>query len=215
MDNLKKEHTSKNYEDLIKEYHLNKKVILKSVDLELFKNKINRTTENGELVETNHLEFLPPLMTVIGFKFTDDKNKFCEKTGSPLIELKCKWYNSHTKSFSENFLPIETLYQVNDTQDIIFKTDLLSDIVNSIEENFFFNLPAIKSFKLEGQDIMITHTLGRSEAVLYKHYFYQMNYFDYISHNKSAVTIDETFTKKMRMRFLEKNILIIIQEDLD
>jgi len=199
LQDLKKELTSKNYENLIKEKHLNKKVILKSVDLELFKNKINRTKENGELVETNHLEFLPPLMTIIGFKFSDDKNKFCEKTGIPLIELKCKWYNSHTKSFSENFLPIETLYSVTDTQDIILKEDLLSDIVSSIEDNSFFNLPIFpttKCFNLEGRDIKISHTLGHSEAVIYKHYFYQMNYFDYIYQNKFAVTIDDSFTKK-------------------
>ncbi|MBZ4035488.1 hypothetical protein K6T82_11970 [Flavobacterium sp. 17A] len=196
---LKKELISKNYEKLINENHLNKKAILKSVDLELFKTKINRTKENGELAETNHLEFLPPLMTIIGFKFQDDKNKFCEKTGIPLIELKCKWYNSNTKSFSENFLSIETLYRVNDTQDILLNADLLSDIVNSIEDNSFFNLPILpvnKCFNLEGRDIRISHTLGRSEAVLYKHYFYQMNYFDYISQNKSSITIDDSFTKK-------------------
>jgi len=199
LDDLGKELTSKNYENLLNENHLNKKVILKSVDLELFKNKINRTKENGELVETNHLEFLPPLMTIIGFKFPDDKNKFCEKTGVPLIELKCKWYNSNTKSFSENFLSIETLYRVNDTQDIILNTDLLSDIVNSIEDNSFFNLPLLpltKCFNLEGRDIRISHTLGRSEAVIYKHYFYQMNYFDYINQNKFAITIDDSFNKK-------------------
>lgn len=196
---LGKELTSKNYENLLNDNHLNKKVILKSVDLELFKNKINRTKENGELVETNHLEFLPPLMTVIGFKFPDDKNKFCEKTGAPLIELKCKWYNSHAKSFSENFLSIETLYRVNDTQDIILKEDLLSDIVNSIEDNSFFNLPIFpptKCFNLEGSNIKISKTLGRSDTVLYKHYFYQMNYFDYINQNKSVITIDDSFSKK-------------------
>ncbi|OMQ13091.1 hypothetical protein [[Flexibacter] sp. ATCC 35103] len=190
----------KNYESLIKENYLNKKVVLKSVDVELYKKKINRTAENGELVETNHLEFLPPIMTVIGYKIEDIKNKFCEKTGvalKPQIELKCKWYNSNSKSFSESSFPHEILYLVKDIQDLFLERDLLSDIAESIEENAFFNLPLSNTFLLEGNiNIAITHTIGHSESTIYKHYFYQMNYFDYISQNKAVITIDSDFSKK-------------------
>ncbi|OXB04430.1 hypothetical protein [Flavobacterium pectinovorum] len=187
-----KELSIRNYENLIKEHYLNKKVILKSVDIELFKIKVNRTKENGELVETNHLEFLPPLMSVIGFKFNDEKNKFSEKTGLPMIELKCKWYNSSAKTFSESFFPSEILYSVKDVEDLFPEKDLLSDIAESIEENSFFNLPIIKPFNLEGNknSTVINYSIGRSESIIYKHYFYQMNYFDYITQNKSVITID-------------------------
>ncbi|WP_281322325.1 hypothetical protein [Flavobacterium aestivum] len=197
LEKAKKELSIKNYENLIKESYLNKKVVLKSVDVELFKKRVNRTKENGDLVENNHLEFLPPLMTIIGYKFSDDKNKFCEKLGVPLIELKCKWYNSSSKTFSEAFLKYETLYSVQETQDLLLEKDLLSDVHDSIEENKFFILPISNPFKLEGSEngSYITETIGHSEAIVYKHYFYQMSYFDYITYNKSIITIDRPFTE--------------------
>ena len=197
LEDLKKELSSKNYENLIKESYLNKKVVLKSVDVELFKTKINRTKENGELVETNHLEFLPPVMIIIGYKFLDDKNKFCEKSGFPLIELKCKWYNSSSKTFSESFFSYEILYLIKETQDLFVDKDLLSDINESIEENNFYILPIVKPFELVGDinNKTIDKTIGHSKAILYKHYFYQMNYFDYITQNKSVTTIDRVFDK--------------------
>jgi hypothetical protein len=197
LNDSKKEVSSKNYENLIKESYLNKKVVLKSVDIELLKNKINRTMENGELVETNHLEFLPPVMTIIGYKFSDEKNKFSEKSGLPLIELKCKWYNSNSKTFSESYFPYEILYSVKETQELFVDKDLLADVNESIEENHFFILPILKSFKLEGDpnEKNIVQTIGHSQAILYKHYFYQMNYFDYITQNKSVITIDRVFNK--------------------
>jgi hypothetical protein len=197
LEILNKELSIKNYENIIKEFHLNKKVVLKSVDIELSKIKINRTKDNGELIETNHLEFLPPVMTIIGFKFSDDKNKFCENSGSLLIELKCKWYNSSSKTFSESFFPPEILYFVKDTQDLFKDNDLLTDVAESMEENLFFNLPIPKPFKLEGNinGKTINKTIGHSDSILYKHYYYQMNYFDYITQNKSVITIDIPFVK--------------------
>ena len=200
LDDSKKELTSKNYEKLIKENYLNKKVVLKSVHLELSKNKINRTKENGELIETSHLEFLPPVMTIIAYRFPDEKFKFCEKSGQPLIELKCKWYNSNSKTFSESFFPFEILFYVKETQELFLNNDLLSDVNESIDGNSFFNLdipifPINKSFILEGSNTKISKTLGRSESIMYKHYFYQMNYFDYIIQKRSAITIDDIFIK--------------------
>lgn len=199
LEDINKELSSKNYENLIKQSYINRKVVLKSVDIELNKVKVNRTKDNGELIETSHLEFLPPIMTIIGFKFSDEKNKFSEKSGLPLIDLKCQWYNSNSKSFSELYLPSETLYEVKNTQDLFPEKDLLSDIVESVEKNSFFNLPilpSINSFTLEGSSTKISKTLGRSQDILFKHYFYQMNYFDYLTQKKSAVTINDIFTIK-------------------
>lgn len=204
LEILKKEPSVKNYENLIKELYFNKKVVLKNVNVELNKIKVNRTKDNGELLETNHLEFLPPIMTIIGFKFCDDKNKFCENTGSPLLDLKCKWYNSSTKTFSEYFLPYKTVKQVIETQELVVKNDLLGDITESIEDNSFFLLPINNSFELEddAKNVKIVNTLGQSHSILYKHYFYQMNYFDFITQKKSAITIDQIFTKKTEIDIL-------------
>ena len=204
---LKKELINKNYENLITTKYLNKKVVLKSVDIELSKIKINRTKENGELLETNHLEFLPPVMTIIGFKHSDEKHKFCEKTGLPLIELKCKWYNSNSKSFSESFFNYEILYTITETQDLIFDKDLLTESVKSIEENTFVIFPLQKSFVLEGdsKNTKIVSTIGQSDSILFKHYFYQMNYFDQVAQKKSTINIDRVFdTKKETEIYGEK-----------
>jgi hypothetical protein len=196
LEDLKIDISNENYESLIKSY-LSKKVVLKSVDIELNKKKINRTKENGELVETNHLEFLPPVMTIIGFRFFDEKNKVCNKSGFPLLEFKCKWYNSKSKIFSELFFPYEILYSIVETQDLFVDRDLLSDINESIDENYFFNLFIPKLFELEGDvnEKNVIKTIGHSEAISFKHYFYQMNYFDYSTQKKSAITIDISFDK--------------------
>lgn len=202
-----KELTSRNYESLLRASYLNEKVALKSIDLELFKDKINRTKENGELIETNHLEFLPPVMTVIGFKYSDEKHKYCEKTGLPLIEFKCKWYNSSSKSFSESFFQYDILYSIKETQELFDETDLLADVSESLDENLFFILPLEKRFPLELEDnktkkeIFITKTIAQSYSISFKHYFYQMNHFDYGTQKKSSVTIDIPFTT------IQENIL--------
>lgn len=194
-----KELTSKNYENLVRTSYLNKKVALKSIDLELFKNKINRTKENGKLVETNHLEFLPPVMTVIGSKYTDEKDKFCEKTGLPSIELKCKWYNSSSKTFSELFFPYDILYSIKETQELLEEKDLLADISESLDKNLFFILPLEKIIYLESEDnkqkneTSIIKTIAQSDSISFKHYFYEMNHFDYITQQKSSITIDQPF----------------------
>lgn len=196
---LGRELTSKNYENLIRESYLNRKVVLKSIDLELFKNKINRTKENGELIETNHLEFLPPVMTVIGFKYSDEKQKYCEKTGLPLIELKCKWYNSSSKTFSESFFQYDILYSIIETQELFDEIDLLADISESLDGNLFFILPLEKKFPLELEgnnttnETFVTKTIAQSHSISFKHYFYQMNHFDYGTQKKSTITLDSSF----------------------
>jgi len=197
LENSDKELSARNYENLLKASYLNKMVVLKSVDVELGKKKVNRTKDNGELVETNHLEFLPPIMTIIGYKYTDEKHKFCEKTGLPLIEFKCKWYNSNSKTFSELLFPYNVLYTVKEIQDLFLHKDLLSDINESIEKNIIYNLHINKSFELEGdKEIKITKTIGYPVAIVHKHYFYQMNYVDHITQNKFTITIDQDFDKK-------------------
>jgi hypothetical protein len=207
LQDLNKDLSSKNYENLIKESYLNKKVVLKSVDVELSKVKINRAKDNGDLIETNHLEFLPPIMTIISFKFSDEKNKFCENSGSPLLELKCKWYNSSSKTFSEALFPSEILYFIKETQELFDENDLLADISESLDKNLFFILPLEKKFPLElednktKKDTIITKTIAHSYSISFKHYFYQMNHFDYLSQKKSSITIDNPFTT------IEDNIL--------
>ncbi|MFL9836731.1 hypothetical protein ABS768_04425 [Flavobacterium sp. ST-75] len=196
LEKINLDNDTKGYDKLIRNNFLHRKVVLKSVDLELLKIKVNRTKENGDLVETNHLEFLPPVMTIIGHRWVDEKNKFCDKTGLPLVELKCKWYNSSSKSFSESFFSYGILYLVKEIQYLLPDRDLLSEINESIEENSFYNFSISKPFELEGNpDVTISRTIGFPLSITFKHYYYQVNYSNYITQKKSVTTIDQNFNK--------------------
>lgn len=191
--------TIRNYEKLIKDSYISKKVVLKSVDIELTKIKVNRTKENGELVETNHLEFLPPVMSIIGFRWIDDKNKFCSKTGLPLIELKCNWYNSKLKIFSELHFTCETLFTIKEAVELS-GADLLKEISESLETNRMYSLRLEKPFDLEVEDaindpkIKICNSIATSQAMIFKHYFYLMSYYDLVEQKKNTIKIDSVFS---------------------
>ncbi|AJA68685.1 hypothetical protein MODO_0240 [Myroides odoratimimus] len=175
----------------IEEKYIYKQVVLKSVDLELFKHKINRTKENGDLVETNHLEFLPPVMTVIGCKFIDEKDKFCSHTGGPAIELKCKWYNSQSKTFSEESFRIENLYLI-DLKIEGITNDLLSEYKEQIESNSFNLIELKKPLVLEGTDgLSVKYSLLQIESIVYKHYFYEALVYSLLKNSKESILINK------------------------
>lgn len=175
-----------------------KNVALKSVDLELHKEKITRERENGELVVTNHLEFLPPVMTVIGCRFIDEKNKFCVSSGRPAIELKCKWYNSHLKTFSEDYFRIETLFKI---EFLIDERDLLTEYKEQIETNLFNLIELDKGILLEGTKDKVNYSLIQIEAIVFKHYFYEALTFDILKNKKNSVLIGKTIES------IENNVL--------
>ncbi|WP_121966181.1 hypothetical protein [Myroides sp. N17-2] len=179
----------------IEEKYIFKQVVLKSVDLELFKHKINREKENGDLVETNHLEFLPPIMTVIGCKFIDDKDKFCSHTGEPAIELKCKWYNSQSKTFSEESFRIESLYLI-DLKIEGITSDLLSEYKEQIESNSF-NLIELKTpLGLEGTvGLSVKYSLLQIENIVYKHYFYEALVYNLLKNSKESILINKNINE--------------------
>ncbi|MDM1500915.1 hypothetical protein HX071_01690 [Myroides marinus] len=178
----------------IEEKYIYKKVVLKTVDLELFKHKINREKENGDLVETNHLEFLPPVMTVIGCKFIEDKEKFCAHTGQAAIELKCKWYNSQSKAFSEESFRVDNLYLV-DLKIEGIKSNLLSDYKDLIDGNSFHLIELNRPVLLEGTDNLVSYSLLRIESIVYKHYFYEALVFSLLKGKKEPLLIKKEIQK--------------------
>lgn len=175
----------KKIESLLQANYLNKKVCLKSMPLELVKVKANRSYEKDKFIETNHLEFLPPIMSIIGFRFPDEKKRYCEETGKLKIEVKCKWYNSATKSFSEEFIPYQVLFIVKETYEIS-GTDLVADIQKTIESNSLIIAKNKKPFKLEEikPEINITNTLLEPSEVYFNHYHYVLQSLDYIVQQK-------------------------------
>ena len=180
----------KNIDILIKEEFLHKRVSLKSVDLELHKVKINKEKENGDLVETNHLEFLPPVMTIIGHRFIDDKNKFCDRSGIPLLELKCKWYNSQSKSFSEEFIKLEALYEI-DLKLSNGERNLLDDYYESVNSNDYFLVPLNESIKLEKSESEVRFMPIQVEDIIYKHYFYEALISNMFSNKKELMLLTD------------------------
>src|SRR5690606_40281237 len=118
--------------------------------------KINREFKKGELIETNHLEFLPPIMTIIGYRFIDDKKKYCEETGEFNLEFKCKWYNSSTKSYSEEFIHYKAIYLIKETSELTEDTDPLTDALESINSNKLIKIKLENYLKLEGLNPGIT-----------------------------------------------------------
>src|SRR5690606_12894048 len=76
-------------------------VCLKNVDFELNKKKVFLDTTDGQRVnkENNHLDFLPPVMTIIDVTKNKEEKRFSsknqdikEKDCSKYL-FKCKWYN--------------------------------------------------------------------------------------------------------------------------
>ena len=182
-----------------RENYLYKKVTLRSVEVELNKIKVNRSIESGKLSETNHLEFLPPIMSVIGLRIEDKGKKYCVETGNLMFEMKCKWYNSATKSFSEEFFPAHVLYLVKDTAEIIENKDLLSDMSDLIESNNLISIGLQKGFLLENSgnnEVEISKTLLEPQSIYFHHYYYRYQAFDFVLNKQITKTINQNFIVK-------------------
>ncbi|KZE77151.1 hypothetical protein HX030_12640 [Myroides odoratimimus] len=192
MLELDKEFTDSGICELMKDEYFHKKVALKSIDIELHKHKINRENINGELIETNHLEFLPPVMSIIDFRFINEKNKFCKVTNTPLIELKCKWYNSQSKTYSEDFFKAEILYEINQHLEA---DDVFNYYLDQLESNSYNIVTLDKEMKLEESNITVKYTLVQIQEILFKHYFYQAFVVNLIDSKKESRLIKEKATE--------------------
>jgi len=201
FENIKFEEnqTQKQIDTFIKCTFYNKKVALKSLDLELKKVKAYRSFEKDKFIETNHLEFLPPIMTIIAHRFPDDKKKFCEETGRLKVDFKCKWYNSASKSFSEEFIPYQVLQLVKETSEL-FEKDILSDIKVAIESNKLIkiNVKDKDVFSLEGSDslVEIKKTILEPTDIYFKHYHYVFQSFNCVTQKKQILKLDSVFETK-------------------
>lgn len=190
----------KDIESKIKNDYLNRKVSLRSIYIELIKHKIFRSSSNGNFVETNHLDFLPPVMQIIGYKFTDDKKKICEDTGNLKLEFKCKWFNHITKGFSEEYIPYQALVFINNMEGTNFNIENLSKLIannqlikykldkyninNEILEFDYINEK--EAFKLEGINIEIKSSLLQPKDVIFKHYFHTLQSVNLVSQTNTS-----------------------------
>lgn len=156
----------------------NKLVILKSVDLELKKKAIKETNDLdiSKFTTSAHLEFLPPVMTIIGYKFSDDKKKVCEETGEIKLEFKCKWYNSAAKTFSEDFLPYQVLAFIENYEEISNKVKSFTELIksNKLIQIKLENPILFKNDTGEYTSEVISYELLKPQSVAFYHYHHQL-----------------------------------------
>ncbi|RRT90070.1 hypothetical protein [Empedobacter falsenii] len=158
--------------------YYNKLVILKSVDLELKKRAIKETNDldNAKFTTSTHLEFLPPTMTIIGYKFSDEKKRICEDTGDINLEFKCKWYNSTAKTFSEEFLPYQVLALIKNNEELDKRIKLLPELIKSkkIIQIALENPIVFKNREGEPTGEEISYELLKPHSIAFYHYYHQL-----------------------------------------
>lgn len=188
------EDLTKNAICLIKESDINtfinKKVILKSWKIELGKKRSNfsdDTYSNKKINKvTGHLSFLPPVMIVVGSKKIDEikDSNFDKKTGLikrefSKILLKCKWFNSLTNTFSEDFFTPEALDIVEDID-----SNVINDIQDFIKNKIFlrFNNHKLNNFN-NG------NTIGKPLKIVFNHCYYELEYFDFLTNKNETIEL--------------------------
>lgn len=190
--------------EYLKGLYLNKMVCLKSVDFELNKKKIFIDSSDGIRTnkENNHLDFLPPVMTIIDIvknkeekRFSSTKLESVEKDLSKYI-FKCKWYNSKTSSYSEEFVPSKILGLV------INQSELIEILMAGITENNFLitSLKEKHILELEDSKDQVISSIIKPIEIIFNHYYYKINAFDYLKQKTLSYTIDNLHS----LNFIEK-----------
>ncbi|WP_336718545.1 hypothetical protein [Chryseobacterium mucoviscidosis] len=197
--------------EFLKESYLNKLVCIKSVDFELNKKKIFIDSSDGVRTnkENNHLEFLPPVMTIIDIvknkeekKFSSTKPDYVEKDLSKYM-FKCKWYNPKSSSYSEEYIPSKILGIIDDYSE---KT---KDIIKGFSENNFLIIKQKSKhrFKLEDNSVEIINTVVKPIELVFNHYYYEVSCFDFIKQKITYHPIDDIVTKALPTDYVQKSTI--------
>lgn len=195
--------------EFLRESYLNKLVCLKSVDFELNKKKIFIDSSDGIRTnkENNHLEFLPPVMTVIDVvknkeekKYSSTKKDFIEKDLSKYL-FKCKWYNPKTSSYSEELIPSTILGIVNDY------SEKIDDIIKGFNENNFLIIKqkSKDEFELEDNSAKINNTLIKPLELVFNHYYYNVSSFDFVKQKTAFHPLDDIITDGLTIDYIQKS----------
>ncbi len=184
----------------LKKHYLKRQVILKSCDYELGKQKSTFEEKENKSSQkiSAHLDFLPPVLTVIDVKKNEDKIAYNPKTGnqkkiSSFFLLKCKWYNPSSGGFSEDFLPIEAVEIIPDVLSI-------DNVKTLIADKSLFRLDLEKPIELEGGN-KIYHTYIQATDLVFNHYKYKLKYFDLFKNKYSETDLSEVDFKRNQISF--------------
>lgn len=178
-------------------------VCMKNVDFELNKKKVFIDSSDGARIskENNHLDFLPPVMTIIEIIKNKDEKRYSPINGEAEKEcskylFKCKWYNPQTTSYSEDLFPINILGLVKNQEHIF---NLIKEFK---EDNDFLYLltlekeKKIKNISDKKNPIIIKKTLVKINDLAFNHYYYTFEYFDYLFQKRSISKISNFKNEK-------------------
>lgn len=174
----------------IKKTFLNNQVILKSCDYELGKLKTTfvKTDYKSSQKVNSHLDFLPPVLTVIDVKKNDEKVGYNPKSGNlrkitSEILLKCKWYNPLSGGFSEDFIPLETVEMIKS----VINLEMISNLISN--KTFFRNV-FTNHIELES-GINLQHSYIQPIELIFNHYKYKLKYFDFFKTKYDEMDLSE------------------------
>jgi len=217
--------------EYLKKY-IGKLTCLKSVDFELNKKKVFTDSSDGTRIskENNHLDFLPPVMTIIEVIKNKEEKKYSFVDGKPEKEctkylFKCKWYNSLTTSYSEDLFPSNILGLVKNEEPTFNLIKEFKDDNNSYYLLTLDKEKKIKNISDKENPIIVKKTLVKINDLAFNHYYYTFEYFDYLFQKRSTSRIgnfkneknlihekDEIFTNKLP-RIIENKYQIINSKD--
>jgi len=193
-------------EEVRKEF-INEQVILKSCDLELgkFKTTYSQTGNKPTEKVTAHLDFLPPVLTVIDLKLNEEKHSYNPKSGNlkkifSTYLLKCKWYNPISGSFSEGFLPLDAVKKIASVN--------INPMREAIKEKQIFRYDLNKDILVESKK-SLSHIYIQPLEIIFNHYLYQIRYYDifrdrYSKVDVSAVVFEQNEILKIDDLIIEK-----------
>ncbi|WP_426482255.1 hypothetical protein [Chryseobacterium sp. R2ACT005] len=194
--NLEKLISIEDYEiDYLKKTYLNNLVCLKNVDFELNKKKVFIENSNGLRAnkEQNHLDFLPPVMTIIDIVKNKEEKRFSTKDPELLEKdcskylFKCRWYNPQTTNYSEEFLPSKILGLV--TININSLTKLKDLKIKDIY--YLYSLNKDEEIVFEDSSSKLKKSLLMVNEIVFNHYYYNFEYFDLLSQKRIVKPIYE------------------------
>lgn len=146
---------------------IGKRAILKTVELELSKKQIFKDTDptKNKYREKQCLDFLPPLCTIINLESQSEHILYDEKTGKVDLEkskfnVKLRWYNYKKSRYSEEFVPLNSLYLIDTECNVEEYSD---------EKIYFYK----KELKLqENKEISLNKFPVKFHDIVFNHYFY-------------------------------------------
>ncbi|MBF4493301.1 hypothetical protein IRZ83_12875 [Flavobacterium sp. JLP] len=174
----------------LKKDFLNRQVILKSCDHELgkIKSTFSKVDNKSSQKLNSHLDFLPPVLTVIDVKLNDEKISFNTKSGNQkkiisYFLLKCKWYNPSSGGFSEDFIPIETVLLVQEVKSL----ELISQF---ILDKLFLRQNLENQIVLES-GVVIDHSYFQPIEIIFNHYYYKLKYYDFFKNRFNEIDLSK------------------------